>query len=64
MFRALLAHPQEVLHIKHLVYCVRVLSVGYTRIGVFYSDPGAANRNNTKAIDHVLLAQCRLRMRK
>jgi hypothetical protein len=27
MFRALLAHPQEVLHKRHLVYCVRVLSV-------------------------------------
>jgi hypothetical protein len=33
MFRALLAHPQEVLHIRHLVYCVRVVSVGCTRIG-------------------------------
>jgi hypothetical protein len=34
MFRALLAHPQEALHKKHLVYCVRVMSVGCTRIGV------------------------------
>jgi hypothetical protein len=33
-FRALLAHPQEVLHKWHLVYCVRVMSVGSTRIGV------------------------------
>jgi hypothetical protein len=24
MFRALLGHPQEVLHKQHLVYCVRV----------------------------------------
>jgi hypothetical protein len=32
MFRALLAHPQEVLHKQHLVYCVRVMSVGCTRI--------------------------------
>jgi hypothetical protein len=24
IFRALLAHPQEVLHRRHLVYCVRV----------------------------------------
>jgi hypothetical protein len=24
MFRALLAHPQEVLHKRHLVYCVRI----------------------------------------
>jgi hypothetical protein len=32
MFRALLAHPQEVLHNRHLVYCERVMSVGCTRI--------------------------------
>jgi hypothetical protein len=35
MFRALLAHPQKVLPKRHLVYCVRVMSVGGTR--------GAAN---------------------
>jgi hypothetical protein len=34
MFRALLAHPQEVSHKRHLVYCVRVMSVGCARIGV------------------------------
>jgi hypothetical protein len=34
MFRGLLAHPQEVLHKLHLVYCVCVMSVGCTRIGV------------------------------
>jgi hypothetical protein len=28
MFRALLAHPQEALDKRHLVYCVRVMSVG------------------------------------
>jgi hypothetical protein len=27
MFRALLADPQEVLHKRHLVYCVRIMSV-------------------------------------
>jgi hypothetical protein len=27
IFRALLAHPQEALHKRHLVYCVRVKSV-------------------------------------
>jgi hypothetical protein len=32
MFRALLAHPQEALHKRHLVYCVLVMSVGCTRI--------------------------------
>jgi hypothetical protein len=26
MFRALIAHPQEVLHKLHLVYCVRIMS--------------------------------------
>jgi hypothetical protein len=34
MFRALLAHPQEALHKRHLVYCVRVMSVGCIRNGV------------------------------
>jgi hypothetical protein len=28
MFRALLPHPQEVLYERHLVYCVRIMSVG------------------------------------
>jgi hypothetical protein len=27
MFRALLSHPQEAIHKRHLVYCVRVMSV-------------------------------------
>jgi hypothetical protein len=35
MFRALLAHPQEVLHKRHLVYCVCVVS--------WLHNPGAAN---------------------
>jgi hypothetical protein len=30
MFRALLTHPQEALHKPHLVYFVRVISVGCT----------------------------------
>jgi hypothetical protein len=34
MFQALLAHPQEELHKRCLVYCVRVMSVGCTRFGV------------------------------
>jgi hypothetical protein len=34
MFRTLLAHPQEMLHKRHLVYCVRVMSVGCARIGL------------------------------
>jgi hypothetical protein len=28
MFRAVLAHPQEAIRKRHLVYCVRVMSVG------------------------------------
>jgi hypothetical protein len=32
MFRALLAHPQEVLHKQHFLYCLRVMSVVCTRI--------------------------------
>jgi hypothetical protein len=31
MCRALLVHPQEVLHKQHLVYCLRVMSVDCTR---------------------------------
>jgi hypothetical protein len=31
---ALHDHPQEELYKRHLVYCVRVMSVGCTRIGV------------------------------
>jgi hypothetical protein len=34
MFRALLAHPQEALHKRHLVYCVRIISVGCGTIAV------------------------------
>jgi hypothetical protein len=34
MFRALLADPQEALHKRHLICCVRVMSVGRTMIGV------------------------------
>jgi hypothetical protein len=34
MFRALLAHPQDALHKRRLVYCVCVTSVGCTKIKV------------------------------
>jgi hypothetical protein len=46
MFRALVAHLQEALHKRHFVYCMRVMSVGCTRIGV-NSNP-AANWHNTQ----------------
>jgi hypothetical protein len=48
MFRPLLAHPQEAIHKRHLVYCVRIMSVGCTRIEL-QSKPGAANRLNLLA---------------
>jgi hypothetical protein len=47
MFRALLAYPQEVVHKWYLVYCVRVMSVGCTRIRV--------NKLNKKCITVVSL---------
>jgi hypothetical protein len=34
MFRALLAHPQETLHKRHLIYYMRVMSVGCIRMEV------------------------------
>jgi hypothetical protein len=34
MFRLLLAHPQESLYKRHLVYCVRVMSFGCATITV------------------------------
>jgi hypothetical protein len=38
MFRALLAHPQDSLHERHLVYCGHVMSVGCTSIPVQATD--------------------------
>jgi hypothetical protein len=49
MFRALLAHPQEALYKRHLVYCVRVISVGCyqdwsgTPRGVYHHTPPRDN---------------------
>jgi hypothetical protein len=34
MFRALLARPQVALHKRHLVYCVRVMSVGCDTVAI------------------------------
>jgi hypothetical protein len=52
MFRALFSHPQEVLYKRHLVYCVRVISVGCTRIGV--------ERKQTTDITRTQYTKCRL----
>jgi hypothetical protein len=57
MFRALLALPQEALHKQHLVYCVRVMSVGSISIG-------AANWYNTHALYQVLFMKGLLKMSK
>jgi hypothetical protein len=56
MFQGLLAHPQEALYKQHLVYCVRVMSVGCTRIEVEIFTPSlvAANRHNTHTIYQLL----------
>jgi hypothetical protein len=53
MFRALLAHPQEAIHKRHLVYCVRLITVGYTKMGGFHSNPGAAKWHNKHTIYQV-----------
>jgi hypothetical protein len=37
MFQVLFVHLQEALHKQHLAYCVRVMSVGCTRIRVVKS---------------------------
>jgi hypothetical protein len=42
MFRALLVHPQEALHKLHLVYCVRVMSVGCSLRHQFHSNPDSS----------------------
>jgi hypothetical protein len=34
VFRPLLAQPQDALHKRHLVYCVRVMSIGCAKIEV------------------------------
>jgi hypothetical protein len=57
VFRALLTYPQEALYKWHLVYCVRVMSVGWSRIG-------AANWHNTYAIYQLPFVKRLLRVRK
>jgi hypothetical protein len=51
MFRALLAHPQEALNKRHLVYFVRVMSVGYYQdwSGTGVSRPLVLNKLNKSA---------------
>jgi hypothetical protein len=39
VFRALLAHPQEALHKRHLVYCMRIMSVGCSTLAIENQGP-------------------------
>jgi hypothetical protein len=44
-FRTLLTRPQEVLHKRHLLFCVRVMSVGCFQgwnVIEFHSNPGSS----------------------
>jgi hypothetical protein len=61
MFRDLLAHPQESLHKRHLVYCVRVMSVGFAMIAVSLhvrNIPNAVCAANPED-EQVMLETCR-----
>jgi hypothetical protein len=49
MFRALLAHPQEALHKRHLLYCVR-MSVGPNRVPCSHWQPFLLSRPTSKLI--------------
>jgi hypothetical protein len=72
IFRALLAHPQEALHKRHLVYCGRVTSVDCYQdwSGADVGDTSftptlvAANWHNTHAIYQVSFVQRPLKMSK
>jgi hypothetical protein len=47
MFRALIAHPQEILHKRHLVYCVRVVSFGCGTVEVSHCAVTHGQQNTT-----------------
>jgi hypothetical protein len=74
MFRALLAHPQEALHKRQLVYCMRVMST-QTAVGILhacyvswlhqdFSGTGAAYIHNTHAVYQLLFMQLLPKMSK
>jgi hypothetical protein len=67
MFRALLDHPQEAIHKRYLVYCVRIMSVGCATIAV-HNQLTLYARNIPSAVSesppedeqvHVMLEICR-----
>jgi hypothetical protein len=57
MFRALLAHPQEAWHKRHLVYCGRVMSVGCYQ-DLSGTEPSAACATPSED-EQVMLETCR-----
>jgi hypothetical protein len=64
MFRALLAHPQEVLHKRHMVYCVRVLrqlaapGLGSTPILVQWSAPKGTDHCSSEEYRYTHVDAC------
>jgi hypothetical protein len=52
IFRALLAHPQEVLQKRHLVHCVRVMSVGCYQV---WSGTGVCDISNARKMKRPLI---------
>jgi hypothetical protein len=65
MFRALLAQLQEALQKRHLVYCVRIMSVGCGTIAVKWNcNPATANWHHTHAIYQMPFVWRLLRMSK
>jgi hypothetical protein len=61
MFRTLLAHPQEALHKRHLVYCVRIMSAGCATIAVslYARNIPSAVCAATPEDEQVMLETCR-----
>jgi hypothetical protein len=58
MFRALLAHTQEALNKRHLVYCVRVISVGCTWAKVLAHPQEALNKRHLVYCVRVISVGC------
>jgi hypothetical protein len=55
MFRALLAHPQDALHKRQLIYCVRIMSVGCGTVLETCRGPLILNKLNETCITLVSL---------
>jgi hypothetical protein len=58
MFRELLAHPQEALYKRQLLYYLRVMLLGWTRIGVVHSNPGPGCAAPPE-VEQLMLETCR-----